>query len=250
MSLEACAALVQRADPVRFSAAQLAPVEAQKVLWPLYAMNVEVSRAPWVTKEPMIAEMRLQWWRDVLEQIAQGSPVRHHEITTPLAQAIGAPEAISLDNLVAARRWDIYSEAFEDEAALFEYLDQTCGGLMTAAATALGASDVGLTDLSAYGRGVGLARFLQAAPQLEALGRRPLVDGHPTALSDLCEQVLAEMPKVLTLKRKLGPLAASVVTEGWQTRALLRQAIATPERVAKGELALSEFSKRWRLLFS
>ena len=73
--LAACAALVQRADPDRFLAVMAAPVAARRVLFPLYAMNVEVSRAPWVTAEPMIAEMRLQWWRDALAEIAGGGAV-------------------------------------------------------------------------------------------------------------------------------------------------------------------------------
>ena len=74
MSLNACAAIVERGDPERFMAAMAAPVEARRVLFPLYAFNVEVARAPWVTEEPMIAEMRLQWWRDALEEIAHGEP--------------------------------------------------------------------------------------------------------------------------------------------------------------------------------
>ena len=46
-----------------------APLAARQILFPLYAFNVEVARAPWVASEPMIGEMRLQWWRDVLEEI-------------------------------------------------------------------------------------------------------------------------------------------------------------------------------------
>ena len=72
MSLQACADLVQRGDPDRFAAAMAAPVAARKVLFPLYAFNLEVARAPWVTEEPMIAEMRLQWWRDALGEIGGG----------------------------------------------------------------------------------------------------------------------------------------------------------------------------------
>ena len=55
MSFEACAALVEKADPLRFRAAMAAPVPARKVLFPLYAFNIEVARAPWVTQEAMIA---------------------------------------------------------------------------------------------------------------------------------------------------------------------------------------------------
>ncbi|MEP3346244.1 MAG: squalene/phytoene synthase family protein [Litoreibacter sp.] len=250
MSLEACRALVERADPDRFAAAELAPEAAQRVLWPLYAMNVEVSRAPWVTKEPMIAEMRLQWWRDALEEIADGKPVRAHEVTTALSVAIGTDEARRLDSLVSARRWDIYPDAFEDELDLLSYLDQTTGCLMGAGATALGAPMEVLPNVVLYGRGVGLARFLQAAPELEARGKHPLVDGRPEGIAALCYQVLQSMPSLGALKRELGPQAAPVLREGWQARGVLKQAIANPTRVAEGALGLSEFGKRWRLLLS
>ncbi|SFR50493.1 squalene/phytoene synthase family protein [Litoreibacter janthinus] len=250
MSLEACRSLVERADPDRFAAAQLGTEAAQKVMWPLYAMNVEVSRAPWVTQEPMIAEMRLQWWRDALEEIVEGKPVRGHEVTLALAASIGASEALQLDRLVQARRWDIYSEPFESEAALLSYLDDTAGGLMWSGAAALGAPTDAKEDVFAFGRATGLARFLQAVPELEARGRYPLVDGRPQGVADLCERVLTTMPNYKALKRRLGGDAASVLIEGWQARVLLKQASANPARVANGALALSEFGKRWRLLLS
>jgi 15-cis-phytoene synthase len=93
MSLAACADLVSRADPDRFIAALAAPPEARPILIPLYAFNVEVSRAPWVTDEPMIAEMRLQWWRDALEEIGAGRPPRAHEVVTELAGILDAEAA-------------------------------------------------------------------------------------------------------------------------------------------------------------
>ncbi len=64
------------------------------------------------------------------------------------------------------------------------------------------------------------------------------------------DRVLAATPKPAALKRRLGKDAASVLTEGWQARALLSQAIANPTRAADGALGLSEFGKRWRLLIS
>ena len=112
------------------------PVAARRVLFPIYAFNVEVARAPWVTQESMIAEMRLQWWRDALEEIAAGGPARRHEVVTPLAKVIDAQGAAVLDKLIVARRWDIYKDAFEDEAHLMEYLDATASGLMWVAARA------------------------------------------------------------------------------------------------------------------
>ena len=59
MSLQACANLVAQADPERFAAAMAAPMAARSVLLPVYAAAAEEARAPWITQEPVIAEMRL-----------------------------------------------------------------------------------------------------------------------------------------------------------------------------------------------
>ncbi|NND19194.1 MAG: squalene/phytoene synthase family protein, partial [Silicimonas sp.] len=139
MSFQACADIVAKGDPDRFAAAMAAPVAARRVLFPLYAFNVEVSRAPWVTSEPMIGEMRLQWWRDALEEIGAARPVRRHEVTVPLAEVLHAPLASQLDELIAARRWDLYTDAFEDTAHFQDYLKKTGGRLMWVSAHLLGA---------------------------------------------------------------------------------------------------------------
>mgnify|MGYP000249325893 FL=1 len=55
MTVEACAALVERGDPDRFRAVMAAPVEARAQLFPLYAFNLEVARAPWVTQEVLMS---------------------------------------------------------------------------------------------------------------------------------------------------------------------------------------------------
>ena len=126
MSLQACAALVERGDPDRFAATMAAPVAARARLFPLYAFNLEVARAPWVTQEPMIAEMRLQFWRDAVAEAAEGR-TRAHEVAGPLAQVIreAALPVDLLDALIAARRWDIWREPFADGAELDRHLDAT-----------------------------------------------------------------------------------------------------------------------------
>ena len=44
--INGCAGLVQRGDADRFMAIMAAPVSARAVLFLLFAMNIEVSRAP------------------------------------------------------------------------------------------------------------------------------------------------------------------------------------------------------------
>lgn len=250
MSLQACADIVRKGDPDRFAAAMAAPVEARRVLFPLYAFNVEVARAPWVASEPMIGEMRLQWWRDVLEEIRDERVVRKHEVTSPLAEVLDAEVAEILDRLVAARRWDLYSDAFEDAGHFAEYLDATGGGLMWAAARILGAGETVRADVLSLGRAAGLARFLQAVPDLEARGRIPLVDGRPEAVASLARRTLDEMPKWATLRQALPGQARFATNEAWQTRAILEQVTRLPGRVAEGRLGISEFRKRISLFLS
>ena len=188
MSLEACAALVERGDPDRFAAVMAAPVAARARLWPLYAFNLEVAHAPWVTKEPMIAEMRLQWWRDVVAE----PQARAHEVAGPLHDLIrkAALPVQVLDRMVAARRWDVYKDAFADRTAFDLYLEDTGAGLMWLAAVALGADARAEPQFRAFGWATGLANFLRAVPELEARGRVPLPDGRPAAVRDLAAEGL------------------------------------------------------------
>ena len=242
MSLQACADIVAKGDPDRFAAAMAAPVEARKVLFPLYAFNVEVARAPWVSSEPMIGEMRLQWWRDALEEIATGTPVRKHEVTTPLADILSPDMAARLDALVAARRWDLYKDAFEDAAHFNDYLRNTGGVLMWAAAKTLGAPDSAEGRVLSFGTAAALVRFLCAVPDLESRGRIPLVDGRVEAIAQLAKDAMASLSPVDVPKS-----ASPALLEGWQTRVLLAQIVKTPHRVAAGEVGQSAFRKKMSL---
>jgi phytoene/squalene synthetase len=242
MSLQACAELVQRADPDRFLAAMAAPPAARAVLFPLYAFNVEVARAPWVTEEPMIAEMRLQWWRDALSEIAGDGPVRAHQVTDPLARVLDADGAALLDRLIQARRWDIYRDPFQDAGHFEDYLDATAGHLAWVSARSLGATtgEAAVRDIAFAS---GLANWFLAIPQLQARGRIPLVDGRVPAIRDLAAQGLQRLARARAPRASRAALLAT-----WRAGALLRQARAHPDRVAAG-LTQSEFHRRGSLLW-
>ncbi|MFC3614888.1 squalene/phytoene synthase family protein [Lutimaribacter marinistellae] len=238
-TLAACAELVQRADPERFRAAMAAHVSARRVLFPLYAMNVEVSRAPWVTAEPMIAEMRLQWWRDAIGEIAAGGPVRRHEVVTPLAEAVAPDRAEVLDGYVEARRWDIYRDAFEDEAAFSDHIDRVSGSLMWVAAASLGQADEAV--VRDFGWATGVARWLKAIPDLEARGRIPLLDGTEAGVCRLAEEALDRLARARGRRDAVSAEARPALISGWQAEHLLRQAAREPARVAAGTLEMGAF---------
>ncbi|TMV82105.1 phytoene synthase, partial [Thioclava sp. BHET1] len=72
MTTAYCKALVEARDPDRFLVSAALPEAAQARLWPLYALNLELARAPWASEQPLVSEMRLQWWVDALAETAQG----------------------------------------------------------------------------------------------------------------------------------------------------------------------------------
>lgn len=238
----ACAGIVERGDPDRFRASMAAPAMAREILFPIYAANVEITRAPWVTQEPMIAEMRLQWWRDVMEEIIEGAEVRRHEVATPLSRVLSKTGANAFDQLIAARRWDIYKDPFEDEAAFTEYLEKTGGGLLFAVTDALGKTDQNTAMHAGYA--AGLAGFLRAIPALEDAKRIPLLDGRASAIEVLAKDGL----KRLALARKSrSKLAKEGCISLWQVEPILRQAAADPHAVVDARLDVSSVQSSLRL---
>ncbi|WP_415402688.1 squalene/phytoene synthase family protein [Tateyamaria sp. SN3-11] len=227
-----CARLVEQGDPDRFRTVMAAPVATRAALFPLYAFNVEVSRAPWLTQEAMIAEMRLQWWRDALEEIADGTGVRKHEVTTPLGDLLTPAQAKRLDESVAARRWDIYRDPFEDQAHMDAYIDQTAGHLMWTACELLGAPPAVEQDVRSLAMAAGYAAFLRAVPALAEAKRIPLLDGTHDGLRALAQGAKAQVarPKLPgTAKPALWPAIGAVKT--------LTQVVRDPGAVADGALS-------------
>lgn len=228
-------------DPDRFLALMAAPARARGVLAALYAFNLEVARAPWVTEEPMIAEMRLQWWRDALEEIGAGGRVRTHLVTDALAAVLDAEGAAMLDGLVAARRFDIYRDAHASENAFEAYLDATAGHLHWTAARLLGSRTE--AAVRSVARASGLANLLLAIPALEARGRKPLVDGRPDTVRVLAGAALKELRAARPDRAARPALLAT-----WRAKAILARAAGDPGRVAAGALEGSDFARRGGLL--
>ena len=244
MSIRACADIVERADPDRFLAAMAAPPETRAVLFPVYAFNVEISRAPWLTGEATIAEMRLQWWRDALEEIASGRKVRRHEVTDSLSDMLDAEGAALLDRLIQARRWDIYGDPFENMDHFDEYLDATAGNLSWVAARALGVAEgeSALRDVAWAG---GLANLFRAVPELIMRQRRPLPDIRPEAVEELAGEGLAKLRRG---RERLPEQARPALLWTWRARTFLSRARRKPERVTAGELRQSDIIRRGSLL--
>ncbi|MCB2116794.1 MAG: squalene/phytoene synthase family protein [Rhodobacteraceae bacterium] len=251
MSVEDCARAVETGDPERFAATMAAPVPARGRLWPLYAANLEIARAPWAAKEPVVAEMRLQWWIDTIGGLAAGQERRGHAVTEALAPLLRADQALArlLAGLAEARRWDCWSDPFEDRAAFDAYLDATSGNLMWAAALCLGAPQAAEPAVRDFAFGAGLAQWLKAAPELEARGRVPFVDGRPETLKALAVEGRMRIARARLKGGSLPKDARVALWPGASADRLLALAAREPRRIAAGTLAVSDFHRRGALLW-
>lgn len=248
MSLTDCARIVEQGDPDRFLAVMAAPAPLRPRLWPLFAFNLEVARVPWLTQEPLIAEMRLQWWRDVIEEAGQGQPPAH-EVAGPLSALVaerGLPRA-ALDRIAAARIRDSRHAIVEDEEEFRLHLDETAGGLLWAAAVALGAGPELEDPVRRAGRAGGLASWFLAVPGYVERGKLPLADGRPETVARLAREGLAELASV---RRVRFGSALPAMRTLWRARPILTRAAHDPGAVGAGALQGSELARRGSLVWA
>lgn len=243
--IAACAGLVERGDAARFRAVMAAPVPLRRMLFPLYAFNLEVARAPWVTKEPLIAQMRLQWWADALEEIAAGGAVRRHEVVSPLAAILDTRGARDLGDLVEARHADIEGAAPVSIDALTRYLDRTAGTLLWAAARLAGATDA--PAVRDAGLAQGMAAYLRAVPDLFDKNRNPLPPGEPhEVIEALAQTGLAALDRFG--QTRIEKPARPVLLVLSDTRAELTAFARHPGQTPQINPALSRLRLGWNAL--
>ncbi|MDO5613978.1 MAG: squalene/phytoene synthase family protein [Paracoccus sp. (in: a-proteobacteria)] len=240
MTLNACAEVLRQHDPDRFGMAMAAAPDDRAALLTLYALNLELARAPFQSGEPMLAEMRLQWWDDRLAEMGQGAAPPLHDVLTPLCEAWGT-RAGSLTPLAEARRRDCARQPFADADQVVAYVDATAGALMAAATGALGGADAALVADQA--RGAGLAAWLRALPQLTAINMGfPLPD--PAPARALAAEGLAALDRAARAPRGAAPRrAAPALFTGAGARAVLRHIAAGADPFAPHP-TLSEFRRR------
>lgn len=167
------------ADPDRVLAAGFAAPAVRDRLLALAAFNHELARAREVASEPALGAIRLQWWREVLDEIYGGASVRRHPVAQALAAAVqtAALPRAPLEALVDARAAEFERAPFATIAELEAWLDQGAGNLVRLSLLAGGLPAIGaVADRFARAGGVafGLAGIMRALPWWHGRGATPL----------------------------------------------------------------------------
>jgi phytoene synthase len=157
---------LRHADPDRFFCTLFAPGDKREGLALLYLFNHELARAREVASEPMLALIRLQWWREVVE-----GQRKKHEIASPLSDALeaGLFEAEDLAALIAAREAE--TEEIADFPAFLTYARGTGGRLARIAGKFLGVDSPEVEDL---GTAYAISGILRATAYLARQNRSVL----------------------------------------------------------------------------
>jgi phytoene synthase len=172
MTVSSLAELVRQHDPDRFLASLFAPASQREAVWVLCAFNHEVARAREAASEPMLALIRLQWWREVVLGAR-----RRHEVAGPLGAMIDAGVLHQPDLLAMIDAREIEADdTMPDRAAWERYLLGGAGGLAVAIGRVLGASEAELERLRCLGAAYGVAGSVLNVTALARQGRCLLPD--------------------------------------------------------------------------
>src|SRR3546814_12992281 len=92
--------------------------------------------------EPTLGQIRLQWWRESVEEIYRGVP-RRHEVVGPLAQAVTRHDLTRahFDRVIDAREADLQDETPASVGELEGYCESTAAPLLYLCLEILGVRD-------------------------------------------------------------------------------------------------------------
>ncbi|WP_377296176.1 phytoene/squalene synthase family protein [Rhizobium sp. SGZ-381] len=139
-NFQICLSTLRETDRDRYLACLLSPEDKRGALAALYAFHAEIARVRDVTQQPLAGEIRLQWWRDLLEGDAKGE-ASANPVAAALMDTIerySLPRTVLLA-MIEARVFDLYDDPMPDRHALEGYAGETASALIQLAGLVLDA---------------------------------------------------------------------------------------------------------------
>lgn len=166
-------------DRDRFQTALFAPAGKREALFALYAFNYEIARVRETVREPMLGQIRLQWWREAVDAAYGDAPPRRHEVVEPLTAAIRTHRLgrAEFARLIDARERDLDEAPPPTLQALADYAEGTSEPVIRLALGILDAAVPAAVDAaSEIGIAYALTGLIRAMPAHAAAGRRMIPD--------------------------------------------------------------------------
>lgn len=169
-----CEMLLHRDDPDRWLASLFTPKAARPHIHALLAFSLEIARVREIVSEPLLGEIRFQWWRDAIEAPDTGEP-HANPVAAALLDTIERfhlPTGPLLE-LIDARIFDLYDDAMASVEALEAYAKATSSSLFRLSTRILDQDNVvdGLGVADHAGIAYALTGLLRALPWHSARGQ-------------------------------------------------------------------------------
>ncbi len=162
-----CTSLIRTHDRDRFLSTLFAPAGPRRDLGVLYAFNLEVARVREVVREPLPGELRMQWWRDLIEGLGRGE-VAGHPVAAALLDLLERTDTPrgALLNLIEARTFDLYDDPMPSLNDLEGYAGETASVLIQLSVGLLrGRQDASLSNACGHaGVAIAMTGLMRALP--------------------------------------------------------------------------------------
>ena len=166
-----CLQFLRQSDFDRYLAVLYAPEDKRPALAALYAFNAEIARIRDVVHDALPGEVRLQWWRDLINGTEHGA-VTGNPVAALLLQAIQdyqLPRSV-FDAYCEARIFDLYNDPIPSRNDLEGYCGETACAILQMAAMILDA-DAAKSSAELSGH-AGVAQAVSGLLRLMPLHRR------------------------------------------------------------------------------
>jgi phytoene synthase len=208
MSDESLDAQLKRTDPDRWMSSRfIADPLARADAVAIYAFDGELARAPQASSNAIVCEMRLAWWREVLDEVFEGRAVRRHPVAEALAVAIQRRDLgrEPLEAMLDVRYRELEPQGMSPEEALA--WANGAGGQTARIVAGLLDPTTEAALASAAGAAWTLARRLQAQPELAPVVEDLLRQARPEVGSLTAEAFPAVAHAALVRRPARGDLA-------------------------------------------
>ncbi|KAI1758693.1 Squalene/phytoene synthase [Hypoxylon sp. FL1150] len=175
-----CIAQLRQSDYNAFLIRNLLPTSRRDAYDALRAFNLELVRLPELVSNPTIGQLRMQFWRDAVNNTFAGKPPKEpimtllYKVIQELSEAGETPGAVKfwLLRLINTREKYMDNRPFASLASLEEYAENTYSTLMYSNLAALPMQSMHMDHLASHvGKACGIVAVLRGIPLLATRSR-------------------------------------------------------------------------------
>lgn len=223
-----CLETVRRDDRDRYLLCVLAPATCRPALLALHAFNVAISRIPETVSEPILGQIRLQWWHEAIAAIYDKWTPPAHPIIAALTDVIARHHLgrESFERMLRARERDLEDWRPATLAELEGYATETAGEVLALSMIILGEKDEAALALGrTAGVAFGLVGILRAIAY-QAHRRRFLIP------QELVDREGISLRDVFAFKQPNTALNLSVAAVGARAKTLIADVVNQQKKVS------------------